>query len=101
MRPRPQGLQMSKESGSQRLAPEEEKSTGRQQLWGGKARAYPCTWGLRAPSAIPTWARDGVRPGRPLRVQATGLPCPPRGLPLLSGGAAPPRPSIGSVWAGS
>lgn len=59
VRPRdPQGLQMSKESGSQRLAPEEENRRGGQQLWAGRLGLVP-TWGLQSTLCHPHLARDG------------------------------------------
>lgn len=101
VRPRdPQGLQMSKESGSQRLAPEEENRRGGQQLWAGRLGLVP-TWGLQSTLCHPHLARDGGPLWPHMGPGPQACPVHPGACHCRLVGAAPPRPSIGSVWAGS
>lgn len=96
----PQGLQMSKESGSQRLASEEENRRGGQQLWAGRLGLVPA-WGLRSTLCHPHLARDGGPLWPHMGPGPQACPVHPGACHCRLVGAAPPRPSFGSVWVGS
>ena len=102
-----QGLWTSEEGRSWRPAPGAENLRGGQQLWVGRLGLVPA-WGLRSALCHPHLARNAASwhlDGGPLWPHVGPGPqaCPvhPGACRCRLMGAAPPRPSLQSLWAGS